>query len=282
MEPGHGNDMPDTADRQGRFGAVIQLIAVSQQQGLGEGKHILRQAPPENILHSLCQPLGKEPQALRLSRLHRRGRPGRGPEENTGGGGIAGFLLPAGQGQPEPELPCQPVSGLHRSVLFQVCHQGIALPVQVDPALHLLTVVRLLPIVQSQNFRRTGLSGQVVSMQLNALEKAPPRLGEFDCIVSNPPYIPDGDIAGLDPSVRDYEPHLALKGGADGLDFYRAICENWRGALRTGGRLYFEVGIGQADDVLRIMRAVGFGDIEVIPDLNGIPRVVWGILHTEI
>ena len=133
-----------------------------------------------------------------------------------------------------------------------------------------------------QNIRRTGLSGQVVSMQLNALEKAPPRLGEFDCIVSNPPYIPDGDIAGLDPSVRDYEPHLALKGGTDGLDFYRAICENWRGALRPGGRLYFEVGIGQADDVLRIMRAVGFGDIEVIPDLNGIPRVVWGILHTEI
>ena len=133
-----------------------------------------------------------------------------------------------------------------------------------------------------QNIRRTGLSGQVVSMQLNALEKAPARLGEFDCIVSNPPYIPDGDIEGLDASVRDYEPHLALKGGADGLDFYRAICENWREVLRPGGRLYFEVGIGQADDVLRIMRAVGFGDIEVLPDLNGIPRVVWGILHTEI
>ena len=133
-----------------------------------------------------------------------------------------------------------------------------------------------------QNIRRTGLSGQVVSMQLNALEKAPARLGEFDCIVSNPPYIPDGDIAGLDPSVRDYEPHLALKGGADGLDFYRAICGSWREVLRPGGRLYFEVGIGQADDVLRIMRAVGFGDIEVIPDLNGIPRVVWGILHTEL
>ena len=133
-----------------------------------------------------------------------------------------------------------------------------------------------------QNIRRTGLSGQAVSMQLNALEKAPKRLGEFDCIVSNPPYIPDGDIAGLDPSVRDYEPHLALKGGVDGLDFYRAICDGWREALRPGGRLYFEVGIGQADDVLRIMRTVGFGDIEVLPDLNGIPRVVWGILHTEL
>ena len=160
--------MPDAADRQGRLGAVVQPIAVSQQQGLGEGKHILRQAPPENGLHALCQPLGKEPEASRLSRLHRRGRPGRGPEENAGGGIIAGFLLPAGQGQPEPELPCQPVSGLHRGILFQVCLQGIALSLQVDPALHLLTVVRLLPIVQSQNFRLGGLSVQNVQRPIEA------------------------------------------------------------------------------------------------------------------
>ena len=133
-----------------------------------------------------------------------------------------------------------------------------------------------------QNIRRNDLTGRVVSLQMNALEKPPAHLGEFDAIVSNPPYIPDGDIAGLDVSVRDYEPHLALKGGEDGLDFYRAICAQWRTALRADGRLLFEVGIGQADDVLRIMRAVGFGDIEVIPDLNDIPRVVWGILHTEI
>ena len=133
-----------------------------------------------------------------------------------------------------------------------------------------------------QNIRRTGLSGQVVSMQLNALEKAPARLGEFDCIVSNPPYIPDGDIAGLDVSVRDYEPHLALKGGVDGLDFYRAIAKQWRGALCVGGKLLFEVGVGQADAVLRIMRGEGFGDLEITPDLNGIPRVVEGVLCTEL
>ena len=133
-----------------------------------------------------------------------------------------------------------------------------------------------------QNIRRNDLTGRVVSLQMNALEKPPAHLGEFDAIVSNPPYIPDGDIAGLDVSVRDYEPHLALRGGEDGLDFYRAICAQWRTALRADGRLLFEVGIGQADDVLRIMRTVGFGDIEVIPDLNDIPRVVWGILHTEI
>ena len=104
----------------------------------------------------------------------------------------------------------------------------------------------------------------------------------FEVIVSNPPYIPDGDIAGLDASVRDYEPHLALKGGVDGLDFYRAICAHWREALRPGGRLYFEVGIGQADDVLRLMRSVGFGDLEILPDPAGIPRVVLGALYQEI
>ena len=133
-----------------------------------------------------------------------------------------------------------------------------------------------------QNIRRSDLTGRVVSLQLDAREKPPAHLGEFDCIVSNPPYIPDGDIAGLDTSVRDYEPHLALKGGADGLDFYRDITRLWTAALRVGGRLFFEVGIGQADEVLRIMRSVGFGDLEITPDLNGIPRVVEGVLHKEL
>lgn len=133
-----------------------------------------------------------------------------------------------------------------------------------------------------QNIRRNDLTGRVVSLQMNALEKPPAHLGEFDAIVSNPPYIPDGDIAGLDVSVRDYEPHLALRGGEDGLDFYRAICAQWRTALRADGRLLFEVGIGQADDVLRIMRSCGFGDVEITPDLNGIPRVASGILCTEV
>ena len=133
-----------------------------------------------------------------------------------------------------------------------------------------------------QNIRRNGLSGRVVPMQADAREKPEKSLGDFQCIVCNPPYIPRADIDGLDNSVRDYEPHLALDGGEDGLDFYRAISEKWRDALTPGGRLYFEVGIGQADSVLRIMRAQGFGDIQVVKDLHGIPRVVFGTLCTEI
>ena len=133
-----------------------------------------------------------------------------------------------------------------------------------------------------QNIRRNDLSDRVAPLQMNAMQSPPRRLGTFDCLLCNPPYIPSGDIVGLDTSVKDYEPRSALDGGEDGLDFYRAISSLWREALRTGGMLLFEVGIGQADDVLRIMRSFGFGDLEITPDPAGIPRVVQGILYDEI
>ena len=127
-----------------------------------------------------------------------------------------------------------------------------------------------------QNIRRNNLTGQVTVMTMDALQPPPRAIGEFQCIISNPPYIPRADIETLDSSVKDFEPHLALCGGEDGYDFYTAIIRQWKEALVFGGRLYFEVGIGQADTVLRMMRAEGFGDLEIIPDLHGIPRVVYG------
>ena len=133
-----------------------------------------------------------------------------------------------------------------------------------------------------QNIRRNGLTGRVVPMQADAREKPERALGEFQCIVSNPPYIPRADLETLDASVKDYEPHLALDGGEDGLDFYQTISRKRKEALAPAGRLYFEVGIGQADTVLRIMRAQGFGDIQIVKDLHDIPRVVFGTLCTEI
>lgn len=129
-----------------------------------------------------------------------------------------------------------------------------------------------------QNIRRNNLTGRVVPLPMDVMAGPPAHMGEFDCIVSNPPYIPRADIAGLDTSVKDYEPLMALDGGEDGLDFYRTICRRWRDVMRPGTGLFFEVGIGQADDVLRIMREVGFGDIQVAEDPGGIPRVVYGKL----
>ena len=127
-----------------------------------------------------------------------------------------------------------------------------------------------------QNIRRNRLTARVASLKIDAREKPARTLGEFQFLVSNPPYIPSADIDTLDASVREHEPRLALDGGADGLDFYRVICEKWRDALCENGMLFFEVGIGQADQVLRSMRSHGFGDIQIVKDLNNIPRVVYG------
>ena len=133
-----------------------------------------------------------------------------------------------------------------------------------------------------QNIRRNNLTGQVSVMLMDAMQPPPRAIGEFQCIVSNPPYLPRAEVDALENSVKDFEPHLALCGGEDGYDFYTAIITYWRGALVTGGRLYFEVGAGQADTVLRMMRAQGFGDINVVQDNQGIPRVVYGTLLDEI
>ena len=130
--------------------------------------------------------------------------------------------------------------------------------------------------VCKQNVRRNRLNAQVTCLSVNALEPPSPSLWDFDVIVCNPPYIPTGDIAGLDVSVKDYEPHKALDGGTDGLDFYRAIAPKWKTALRLGGTLLFEVGIHQAPDVERILAENGYENIQTTADPQGIWRVVEG------
>ncbi|MBP3521326.1 MAG: peptide chain release factor N(5)-glutamine methyltransferase, partial [Oscillospiraceae bacterium] len=77
----------------------------------------------------------------------------------------------------------------------------------------------------------------------------------------------------------NYEPHEALDGGEDGLDFYRAVASKWKGALRLGGRLIFEVGMGQNTDVEAILSENGFEDVHSVRDTQGILRVVSGTIN---
>lgn len=134
--------------------------------------------------------------------------------------------------------------------------------------------------VCKQNVRRNELNARVTCVQADALEPPDAALWDFDVIACNPPYIPTGDIAGLDVSVRYYEPRSALDGGADGLDFYRAIAARWGAALRLGGALLFEVGIGQAGDVGAILAQNQFEQIQTFQDTQGIGRVVEGVLNS--
>jgi release factor glutamine methyltransferase len=106
---------------------------------------------------------------------------------------------------------------------------------------------------------------------------ADPVTGQFDIVVSNPPYIPSAEIAGLDVEVRDHDPALALDGGADGLDCYRAILPALPGLLAEGGVAVLEIGLGQADAVPALAATAGLAVIEIRPDLGGVPRAV--VLH---
>lgn len=127
-----------------------------------------------------------------------------------------------------------------------------------------------------KNIRRHKLTGRAVYLKGDALQAPSHALGQFDVLVCNPPYIPTGDLAGLDVSVRDYEPMLALDGGEDGLDFYRAIGQLWQPALKPGGHLLYEVGVGQAEAVAWTLVHAGYENIRITRDTGGIDRVVEG------
>ena len=128
--------------------------------------------------------------------------------------------------------------------------------------------------VAKKNVASVHFSGRVSCVQADALAPAPAFLGKFDMIVSNPPYITGPEMLELPSSVDDYEPHLALYGGEDGLDFYRSITENYKAALKPGGYLCFEFGMGQGDDVCNILIKNGFTIIERTKDFNDRERAV--------
>lgn len=127
-----------------------------------------------------------------------------------------------------------------------------------------------------KNIAAQKLISRVICMQADALSSPPLGIGEFDMIVSNPPYIASEEIKTLDVSVKDFEPVWALDGGEDGLKFYKAIIKYWKSLLRQGGYLLFEVGEGQAQAVRDMLSAAGFGYTDTRKDTLGIDRVVFG------
>ncbi len=125
--------------------------------------------------------------------------------------------------------------------------------------------------VARANAERNGLAGRCTFI---ACDIAAGVLGPFNLIVSNPPYVARGDIASLAPDVRDYDPALALDGGADGLDGYRAIAAQAGRLLTPGGRLIMELGAGQEAAVRALFTKAGFAVAAARADLAGIPRVL--------
>lgn len=124
-----------------------------------------------------------------------------------------------------------------------------------------------------RNARNLGLADRCAILEgswLDPLEEG----ARFDVIVSNPPYIPQAEIRNLQDEVRNFDPLRALDGGKDGLDPYKILLPKLKKHLEPGGHIFFEYGIGQTDDLARLVTDHGFEVSRVVRDLGGVERVM--------
>lgn len=131
--------------------------------------------------------------------------------------------------------------------------------------------------VARRNAKKMGLEERAVFIEGDWVKGVSEK---FDFIVSNPPYIPSGDIGGLAPEVARFEPILALDGGLDGLEAYRIIAAAARERLLPDGEIFLEVGAGQAQRVAEMLKEGGLEEVDVFVDLAGLDRCVSGCRKT--
>ena len=126
----------------------------------------------------------------------------------------------------------------------------------------------------TRNAQKLGVDAQFLHSDLFAKVD-----GKYDVIVSNPPYIRTAVIEELKEEVKFHDPFLALDGKEDGLYFYRRIVEESPKFLKECGKLYFEIGNDQGEEVSRLMRDAGFTGVTVKKDFAGLDRVVFGVYN---
>ena len=151
------------------------------------------------------------------------------------------------------------------ALLISILHERKdAIGVGVDISIEALQIA-------AQNAERLGVIQRCEFVQSNFLKKIE---GRFDLVVSNPPYIDGAAMMALPPDVKHYEPALALSGGNDGLEGYRAILKDAKSALKPNANIIFEIGFDQADSVTTLLRDFGFENINIFSDLAGHDRVL--------
>jgi release factor glutamine methyltransferase len=128
--------------------------------------------------------------------------------------------------------------------------------------------------VARENAANLGLAGRIALLRGDWTAGLEP--ASFELVVSNPPYVATAEIDGLDPEVRDHEPRLALDGGEDGLDAYRALAPAILEVLKPDGWFAVEIGVGQREAVEALFRAAGAADLRVVQDLGARDRVIVG------
>ncbi|MGN0590150.1 peptide chain release factor N(5)-glutamine methyltransferase [Ruminococcus sp.] len=190
-----------------------------------------------------------------------------------------GVLIPRQDTETLVECALQAAEGIFAPEILDLCAGsgciGIALA-------HCLPDARVTAVERSQDalaYLHRNIKKNAVQVAVIAGDVLEPGLAESirgaDIIVSNPPYLSAADLAALQKEVQA-EPRAALDGGEDGLLFYRQMPALWLESLKPGGRLLFEIGMGQEEAVSGFLAHAGYTNLEIFPDLAGISRVVSG------
>jgi release factor glutamine methyltransferase len=173
-------------------------------------------------------------------------------------------------------LRARPVSTPPSVLDFGTGSGCVAITVAVGASgadIHALDISEAALAVARANAERHGVLARIVFHHGDGLGALPKDL-LFDLILSNPPYIPTGELAGLQPEVRDHDPRTALDGGEDGLRFYRQLAGEGAARLRPAGALIVELGYGQTGSVAGVLTGQGWRVEIVKKDLSGLDRIL--------
>ncbi len=184
-----------------------------------------------------------------------------------------GVLIPRPETEELTELVIDNAKRLCSPVVFDLCSGSGCIGISIAKALPSSTVYCVEKSEEALQYLLKNAESISNVKVVNSDINYPSDIGNADIIVSNPPYIKSSDLSSLQREVQ-FEPSMALDGGADGLDFYRIIAEKWNSNLKENGMLFLEIGEDQGEAVYEILEKQGFKEIEVIKDMYGNNRMV--------
>ncbi len=184
-----------------------------------------------------------------------------------------GVLIPRPETEELTELVLDNAKRLCSPVVFDLCSGSGCIGISIAKALPSSTVYCVEKSEEALQYLLKNAESISNVKVVNSDINYPSDIKNADIIVSNPPYIKSSDLSTLQSEVQ-FEPSMALDGGADGLDFYRIIAEKWNSNLKENGMLFLEIGEDQGEAVYEILEKQGFKEIEVIKDMYGNNRMV--------
>ncbi len=187
-----------------------------------------------------------------------------------------GVLIPRPETEELTELVIKEARAVEFPVIFDLCAGTGCIGISVAKAVPSAKVFCVEKSAQAMPYLTDNCKQAENAVPVDGDVFEPPSLPQADIIVSNPPYIKSCEISSLQKEVS-FEPRIALDGGDDGLDFYRAICAKWKVLLKNGGSIFFEIGETQGETVSEILKKNAFSDIKIIKDMYGNDRIVRAI-----